>query len=81
MSYESSNYIGLHITAHLLSAKVSVEDSILAAEEVGLVLVVVFFQVADKSRSHVSVVRARADGGVDHRSSQFVEPSGSEPDG
>ena len=61
MSHESSNYIRLHITAHLLSAEVPVELSILATEEVRLVLVVVLFQVANQSRSHVSVVRARSD--------------------
>ena len=80
MSHKSSDNVGLHVSGHLLSDEVSVEDSILATEEVRLVLVVVFLEVVDEAGTHVSVVGARSNGRVDHRSSQFVEPSGSEPD-
>ena len=65
----------------LLSAEVSVEDGVLAAEHVGGLLVVVILEVADETGTHVCVVWARADGGVNHGSSQFVKPSGGEPDG
>lgn len=65
----------------LLSDEVSVEDAVLAAEEIGGLLVVVLLEVVDETGTHVCVVWARADGGVDHGSSQFVKPSGGEPDG
>jgi hypothetical protein len=81
MSAESFHDVGFHISAHFLSAEVSVEDSVLAAEEVFGVLEVVFLQVVDETGTHVCVVGSRADRRVNHRSSKFVQPSGSEPNG
>ena len=58
--------------AHVLSAEVLVERGVLASEEVFRVLKVVSLQVVDESRSHMGVVRTRADTGIEHRSSKFV---------
>ena len=56
----------LHLVRHLLSEVVAVESRVLSAQEISSVFVIVNFQVADESWSHMSVIRAWSDSWEHH---------------
>jgi len=63
-----------------LASPIFVESGVEAAEQVGLSLAVVHFQVGQESRSHVRMIRSGTHTRVYLSTSHLLEPSSEEPD-
>lgn len=66
MVLEFDHEVRLQVALAFLPHEVLVEGCGFAAEDVGLVLAVVVFEVGEESGGHVGVVGAGSQGGVEH---------------